>query len=184
MNPTMLAAFEDELEKIALAKTAFMANVGTKIVHTVKPALKAGADLMRKGWNTGGNQTGRFKGWMGAGKEISATTGTAGKIYENVSTLGGLTKHLPVGPKALTVGFGALQAKDALKKEDPSGQGRSRAERLGSTIGGTAAGIAGGAMGIPGAIATGIAGDYLGGRAGRLIKGRKPVPQPSPPASE
>jgi len=190
MNPITFAAFGDELEKIASSKngtknfwakkkTAFIANLGTKIVHTLKPAYKAGAELMHRGWNTGGGGKGALKGWMGAGKDQA--TSLPGKIYENVASLGGLTKHLPVGPKALTVGFGALGAKDALKKEDESGQGRSRAERMGSVIGGTAAGIAGGAMGLPGAVATGIAGDYLGGRAGRAIKGRTPKPAPIEP---
>jgi len=162
MNPAVVRGFVDEMEKIS-----FMANLGTKIVQTAK----AGGKLMKDGWQTGGGGTGRLKGWMGAGKEQASSL--PGKIYENITSLGGLTKHLPVGPKSLTVGFGALGAKDALKKEDSTGQRRSRAERMGSVIGGTAAGIAGGAMGIPGAIATGIAGDYAGGRIGRAIKGRK-----------
>ena len=173
MNDVTLHAFLDEMEKIA-----FMRNVGTKIVQTLRPAAKAAGEYMKKGWNTGGGGTGKLKGWMGAGYE-------GGGVIDKVTSLGGLTKHIPVGPKALTVGFGALGAKDALKKEDESGQGRARSERMGSVIGGTVAGIAGGAMGLPGAIATGIAGDYAGGKLGKLVGKRKPpappqAPQPAP----
>jgi hypothetical protein len=173
MNDVTLHAFLDEMEKIA-----FLQNVGTKIVQTLRPAAKAAGEYMKKGWNTGGGGTGKLKGWMGAGYE-------GGGLLDKATSLGGLTKHLPVGPKAMTVGFGAIGAKDALKKEDESGQGRSRAERMGSVIGGTAAGIAGGAMGLPGAIATGVAGDIVGGKIGKLVGGkRKPpvAPQPAPNA--
>ena len=152
---------EAKLEK----KAGILHNVGTRIAHTLKPA----GELIQKGWNTGGNKSGFAPGWFGAGKEGKG-------IYESVTSLGGLTSHLPVGPKSMTVGFGALGARDALKKEDESGQGRSRDERVGSLVGGTAAGIAGGAMGLPGAIVTGIAGDYAGSRIGRAIQGRTPTP--------
>ena len=167
MNNATFRGFLDEVGKIK--KAGILRNVGTRIVHTLKPV----GELMRKGWNTGGNKSGFAPGWFRAGKEGKG-------IYESVTSLGGLTGHLPVGPKSMTVGFGALGAKDALKKEDESGQGRSRAERIGSLVGSTTAGIAGGAMGLPGAIATGIAGDFAGGRIGRAIKGRTPpaaVPQ-------
>lgn len=153
-------------------KTAFMANLGTEIRHTARPIAQAGADLLRRGWSSG-------SGWMGAGKEIPRGAGMLRKGYENVASLGGLTKHLPVGPKSLTVAGAALGANEARKKEDPSGKGRSRAERVGGVVGGTIGGIAGGAMGLPGAIATGVGGEYLGARIGRAIKGRKPAPVPN-----
>ena len=152
MNITMIRGFSDELEKIA-----FMANVGTKIVNTIKPVGK----YLQKGWNAGG--------WMGAGKQGPGA-------FESVTSLGGLTKHLPVGNKSLTVGFGALQAKDAIKKEDPTGQGRSRAERMGSLVGGTAAGLAGMNMGLVGGMATGIGGDIVGGKLGKLVGGKRRPP--------
>lgn len=176
MNPVSIQAFFDELS-VMEKDAGVISDLGTKILRKAGPAARAVGRYMHKGWNTGGNATGRFQGWMGAGRE--AASGRAGKAFETVSSLGGLTRYLPVGPKSLTVGFGALGANNALKKEDPAGQGRSRTERIGSLIGGTAAGIAGGNMGILGSMATGIAGDYVGGRIGRAISKRKPPTQPA-----
>ena len=73
-----------------------------------------------------GSFSARHPGWMGSSKRW-------GKI--------------PVGMKSMTVGMTALQLPGALKTEDPSGQGKSRAERVadlgGQTVGGlTAAGAA------------------------------------------
>ena len=174
MNDATIRGFVDEMEKIA-----FMRNLGTRIVSSAKPAAK----FVNQSWNSS-------SGWMGAGKEIvpaslhNAGTGRLGRAYENVASLGGLTKHLPVGQKSLTVGFGALGVKDALKKEDESGLGRSRAERMGKAVGGTVAGIAGmgmgtSARGMIGGMAAGVGGDYLGGRLGRAIKGRKKATAPT-----
>lgn len=70
---------------------------------------------LKAGWNESG-------GWMGAGK---------------------LTSKLPVGGKSLAVLGTAAQLPGALSKEDPSGQSRTRAERLtgltGNILGGLAA---------------------------------------------
>lgn len=77
-----------------------------------------------------GSFSARHPGWMGSSKRW-------GKI--------------PVGMKSMTVGMTALQLPGALKTEDPSGQGKSRAERVadlgGQTVGGlTAAGAANAAV--------------------------------------
>lgn len=47
------------------------------------------------------------------------------------------------GLKGITAGLTATQLPDALKAEDPSGQGRSRGERLARLAGNTAGGLAG-----------------------------------------
>lgn len=78
-----------------------------------------------------------------------------------------------VGNKGLTVGMGALSARDAIKKEDPSGEGRSSTERLMGAGVGTAAGLATMKMGFLPSMAIGIGSEYGAGRAGRLISGRK-----------
>jgi hypothetical protein len=90
--------------------------------------------------------------------------------------------------RALTVGFAGMDAMDAMKKNDPSGRGRGRAERVGAAIGNTAGGL----VGLPhgtfsgGAVGSAI-GSYVGGKAGRMVDGavkvvRKPsVPKPVVP---
>jgi hypothetical protein len=160
MKSSILQAFRDEMESIlGQEKTAaFMADVGNKILTT-----------MRSGWNYGSENPGG--GWLGEGMKLEGKGGI-GRAYERAITLNGLTRHLPVGPKALTVGFTAASLPGALKKEDPSGQGKSRAERLGSLAGSTIGGIAM-AHSIPGSLGAGIAGDYIGGKIGRLVGPRK-----------
>lgn len=130
-----------------------------KIAALIRPSVvaegaQAAKNLIREGW-----QAGR---WMGAGK---------------------YTKYLPVGEKSLTLGSAAALAPSALRKEDPSGSGRSRLERVGALAGGTLAGIAGARAGLIPSIAVGMGGEYLGGRAGRLVSKRKAPSVAAPPPS-
>jgi hypothetical protein len=78
------------------------------------------------------------------------------------------------GAKAMTVGFTGLQLPGALQEEDPTGQGRSRAERLLQLGAGTVGGLAGGSLinknigGAKGMLAqglTGMAGQTLAEKA-------------------
>jgi len=78
----------------------------------------------------------------------------------------------------------AQGAHAALKKEDPTGQGRSRSERVGALVGGTTAGLltlphTRFALGLPVAIAGGMAGESVGGRIGRMVGPRRKMP-PAP----
>jgi hypothetical protein len=87
---------------------------------------------LQAGWKDTGN-------WMGSGK---------------------YTSKLPIGGKSITVGLAAAGVPGALKKEDPTGEGRSRMER-GLDLAGN---VAGGVVGMG-------AGRLLGGRlaaAGKL----------------
>ena len=93
-------------------------------------------------------------------------------------------RYLPIGAKS----FGGIAAlsdlKDAANRSDPTGQGRSRTERLGYAAGGALGGIAGGlsgktmgrlgsGLGLVAALGAGIGGmmggAYLGGKAGKGI---------------
>jgi hypothetical protein len=148
LSPITIAAFADELEKIA----GFQQNVGNAIVHTAKGA----GNLVQKGWHESGN-------WWGMGQ-------------------GRIARMLP-GGKALTVGGSAMMLPGAVAKEDPTGQGRTRTERLAGLAGGTVAGLAGGASpnlakSLIGGTAAGIGGEYIAGRAARVVSPRKkPVAQ-------
>lgn len=155
MNPVTLSAFLDEVGLIKEA-AGIMQNVGSRIAQT-----------MSKGWNH------PSMAWGGQGFVRDATRGRLGNAAEHAMTLGGATKYLPVGGKSMTVGMGALGIPGAVAKEDPSGQGRSRAERLGGLAAGTAAGVALAPAGLVTQIAGGIGSDVAGSAIGRAISGRK-----------
>jgi hypothetical protein len=159
-----LEGFFSEMEKIA----GFKQNIGNRIVHSSKKTT----NLLSSGWND-------YGGWKGEGMNLKGK-GRAGRAFERVTSLGGLTKHLPVGNKSLIVGGGLVDLNDARKKEDPSGRGRSRLERLSGVVGGTAAGIAASPLGL-GAIPVAIGGGMVGGAIGRRLSPRKkPKPLSSP----
>lgn len=145
-----MTAFRDEVEKIAYVRQAIRAGVGAfrggagvrKSVDVGRKAARFGAreakfsknlarrpnegvvgHAMRKGWADVGGVHGSRGGWYGA-KDT-------------------WREKLPVGGKTMTVGFTAAGLPSALKKEDPTGRGRSRAERLAQLGAGTLGGIAG-----------------------------------------
>jgi hypothetical protein len=117
---------------------------------------------VRAGWKEMGAQGG--EGWAGG-------AGTA-------------MRHIPVGAKAMTAGFAIPGASQVTQKEDPTGKGRSRTERVGELAGGLIGGVAAtipqlvtkrltgiGGAAIPLLAGTGgfMAGEYLGAKAGKAI---------------
>lgn len=95
-------------------------------------------------------------------------------------------RHIVGGGKALGLMFAAPDFKDAYNKSDPTGQGRSRTERVGHAVGGFAGGLLGsvganklsrlpgGGFGrFLGTAAAGIGGMmggyYVGGKAGKAL---------------
>lgn len=110
----------------------------------------------------------------------------------------GWRSKLPLGGKAMTVATTALQAPGAFGREDPSGRGHSRMERVTALAGNTLGGLAGtGALmrtgfgakhPIMASIAGGIGGGMMGERAAtspwalkRKVLGR-PAPQQMQPS--
>lgn len=86
---------------------------------------------------------------------------------------GKITSKLPVGDKSIYTGLTAMAVPGALKKEDPQGLERSRAERVSGLAGSTVGALAGmGAMahlpmkglGITRSIVGGLGGSILGER--------------------
>lgn len=77
-------------------------------------------------------------------------------------------------------------ARSAMSKEDPEGKGRSRVQRVGRLVGGTAAGLislphARGLGGLPAGIAAGMAGEAIGGGVGKVIDKARGYKAPLPP---
>ncbi len=127
-------SFGDELVKIAFFNT---------LRRGFSSALKAG-------WHgTPHNPVSALpgKGWLGTGAMITPDMGATARGFEHMTSLGGATKYLPVGPKSLMVLGAGLEAKEALKSQDPAGLQRSRAERLTGAAGNLGGGLLGaGAM--------------------------------------
>lgn len=138
-----------------------------KISGAARQVLQKGTRMVEKGWQESG-------GWAHGRGRIS--------------------RYLP-GGKALTAIGAAASLPGAISKEDASGKGRSRTERIGGVIGGTIGGLAGSAgkgwKGMAGGTAGGFGGEYLGGQiarripgAGRQIPRQAPVQQAAPQAPQ
>lgn len=165
MNVVSLKAFGDELEKIAI----------------LRRAGKALMDAAHMGWH-GVAGTPSAQHWFGQGLAPAAeraTMGRFGKAFDTATSLGGATKYLPVGAKSLMVAGALGQAQQALKPEDPTGQGRSRLERGV----GLAGNLAGGLVGTGALLRTGIGKKHpilssmIGGIGGGML-GEKLVTAP------
>lgn len=130
MTSVQLRGFRDELVKIALLE-------GTRnAVRTGWHGPAEGSELLKK--NPELKQT-----WMGFGRAHDyERMGPIGKAWDNITSLGGATKHLPVGAKSMMALSTATQLPGALRAEDPTGQGRSRTERLSGLAGQTVGGLA------------------------------------------
>jgi hypothetical protein len=123
------------------------------------------------------------EGWQELGKFTPEHFATKVKSPGWMGT-GDITRHLPVGPKSLMVGMGAVMAPSAFAKEDPTGQGESRARRIGGWVGSNLLGIA---ATLPSRVGTlpmiglgiggSIGGDVIGRRIGGLFEGKRVVPQ-------
>lgn len=160
MNDNTFLAFGDELTKIAFFK---------KVVDGFRSALGTG-------WHgTPGNK----QTWFGAGMRpkgqfpIPKTNvlGQASRGFDRLTSLGGATKYLPVGGKAMTVLGTGLLAREAFKRHDPTGQERSKTERMAGLAANTVGGLAGagklmsmGMGGLTGGLVGGIGGGMLAER--------------------
>ena len=116
------------------------------------------AKWLSRGWGTFSEMAAKdqklSRGWLGGSK---------------------YTKYLPVGPKSLTVGIGALTAPSAFAEEDATGQGKSRAQRIGGWVGSNIGAVAGsmpmrtGLLGVIPAMAGMAGGQYIGEAIGKAV---------------
>lgn len=73
--------------------------------------------------------------------------------------------------------FGAIQGlPSAIKKEDPTGSGRSRTQRMMQYVGSQAGGVIGAPHGVTGALVGSLAGDMAGGAIGKRLSKPKVYP--------
>jgi phage tail tape-measure protein len=196
----MLRAFRDEVEKIAEPswktearargfisknstaghwakekKAGFMRDVGMNVGNTLKGFTRP-VQATKKGWNEGGWSQGQeARTMLQQGKKV-------GKLGTKWSTGKGVGRFLP-GNKAITLASSAAMIPSTFKKEDPSGQGKSRAERIGSLAGNTVGGLIGAPYGFSGSIAGSVIGDvggrYLGKAVNKVTGKKKPKKAPA-----
>lgn len=149
MNDQTFLAFGDELTKIA-----FFQKVRSGFVNALK-----------EGWH-GTKENPQT--WFGRGREIRPGMSRFGRTMEEFTSLGGLTRALPVGPKSMMLLGTGLMAREALRPVDPTGQERSRPERLTGLAGNTVGGLVGSALAQRAAPKSWVA-PMLGGIAGGMV---------------
>jgi hypothetical protein len=184
MNRLLANAFIDELEKIAEARPAVYINPLVKEAFLGAAAKSIGAGVRSLG--SGVKSVGSKKFWRGIGDNASRTAGgflTPGKsLKEGLGAvkeewkkpgLGGLAN------KALWVSSGIGDAQNVLAKEDPTGEGRTRAQRALGVAGSQAGMLMGYRRGMTGIMVGSMMGDTIGKGAGKLLPGQKP-PAPAP----
>lgn len=152
MKDVTFQAFGDELVKIAF----------------FQKVRKGFVNAMKEGWQ-GTKENPQT--WFGKGREIKPGMGRFGRMAEEATSLGGLTRALPVGGKSMMLLGTGLMAQQAMRPVDPSGQERSRAERLSGLAGNTMGGLVGSTIGnrlMPGMIGS-MAGGMIGGGLGEKV---------------
>lgn len=177
MNAQTFDAFGDELTKIA-----FFQKLRNGFV-----------DALKEGWH-GTEQNPQT--WMGRGRQVKPVMqangtrkqlGRLGRAWEEASSLGGMTRALPVGTKSMMLLGTGLMAREALRKEDPAGLQRSRAERVSGLAGNTIGGLVGStllARKMPGSAIASLAGGIGGSMIGEKLTAapfaafRRPPAQP------
>lgn len=84
--------------------------------------------------------------------------------------------------------FGAAAGlPEAVKREDPTGQGRSRVQRISRYVGSQAGGLMAAPFGFTGNVIGSIAGEAVGGAVGKTVdkvRGYRPRPQMAPAAAQ
>lgn len=151
MNDTTFLAFGDELVKIA-----FFQKLRNGFVNTLKEGWHGSLDPKSPDRTT----------WFGKGRQIRPGMSRGARMFEELSSLGGATRALPVGAKTMMVLGTGLMARDALRPVDPTGQDRSRFERGVGLAANTVGGLVGSAMGNR--IRPGMAGSLIGGLIGGI----------------
>lgn len=174
MNSITFSSFSNEITKIAFLEKA--ANI---LIDALKDGWHGTKDNPQH-WMGRGVQMGPVRSATGSivgGAENFKPIGRFGRMGQRISSLGGLTKYLPVGGKALTALPLALGAREALAKQDPTGRERGRLERATGLVGNTVGGLMGSALAMKAVPKSGILAPMLGGIAGGIV-GEKAVSLP------
>jgi hypothetical protein len=159
MNKTTMGAFVEEM--VLIKEAGFQINqalpfLGKHLRGSGSNVVNAGKAMLHpvQGFKAGMTETVKGKGIMPA---------------VNVGLTG-------LGAAAMVPGV--------VKKEDPSGHGRSRVARGLAAAGGTVGGIIGTPFGLTGGIAAGVAGEALGRGAGNLVDKARGIKHKKPPVQQ
>lgn len=169
MNPATLQAFFNELGNIE-KKASVISNVGGRILNVAKAGVK-GVQA------TPGFLQHHAKDTV---KNVSGAIGAFGAPTESIRKGWNMTTKdfgkMSLPMKSLMAGGIALDAHEALAKNDPTGQGRGRVQRVGASVGSQVGGLIGTPFGVSGSVAAGLIGRKIGGtvgKAGDAIRGYK-----------
>ena len=167
IDDTIIDAFGDELSKIA------------GLIGDTGRALKTFA---RTGWNKPAGIYEKAKHMEGALKGKNMLDAAGKQVWHERPDAtwfgkGKVTRYLPIGDKSIISGITAASIPGAVRKEDDTGQNRSRAERVSGLAGGTLGSVLGmGALAhIPGFRGTGpmkslgITRAIIGGLGGGIL---------------
>lgn len=180
MNHRRMKAFGDELTKIAfygairkgyeneLEKIAFF-GAATNAAKTIGKGLGKAIGVGWHGVKDVANPELEQK-FLGFGKAHNYDKmSLPGKAFDQVTSLGGATKYLPVGAKSMMLLGAGMQAREALKPEDPTGRQRSKAERLTGLAANTVGGLAGVGMAMKVMPKNPFIANVVGGIGGGLL---------------
>jgi hypothetical protein len=171
-------------------------NKGVSLSQVIKDNKLSGADIQKltpHGLHAHGLTRGQNMSALG--HQIKQTfsggvKGSASNVYSALKRgmteggggfrggVGTKMRYLPMGAKATAMTSSLPELRNALKKEDPTGQGRSQTERIGRAVGSVAGGLLGNLpgsvtsrLGMVGGIAGGMGATMLGSEVGKRVLG-------------
>lgn len=175
-------ALSAKAESARKAVEAAKASGNRQAINTAQSALRSAEDSLGKVQFGGAHlrapgqslaQAARTPGLMAKSRAVAeelSRRGITGAGGPGVLSLGGATKYLPVGEKgqmALIAGMGVPTVVGA-KPATPTGEGAAM-EEGGKLLGGLGGMVLGGGLGFVPAVGTWLAGEYGGGRLGRIL---------------
>ena len=180
----------------AASVVEYAKNKGMTMGEAVKGRNLTGAQLAKLTPQGLGAQGLGFRNNMKAlGHQIKGTfsggvKSSAGNVYSALKRgmtegggglragVGTKMRYLPMGAKATAMTQSLPELRNALKKEDPTGKGRSQTERVGRAVGSVAGGLLGNLpssvtnrLGLVGSIAGGMGATMLGSAVGTRVLG-------------
>lgn len=177
MKAATIQAFFSELAVIE-KKAGVVSNIGGRILNVAQAGVRSMGSTARAAptWAQGHVQ--------GSIRNLGNTVHAFGTPIQSAKAGLKMTtkdfKNLGPGMKALMLGGAGMDAYEALAKNDPTGKGRGRVERVGASVGSQVGGLIGTPFGITGGVAAGLIGRKIGGTVGKIgdaVRGyKKPLP--------
>ena len=169
---------------------------GVSLSKVVKDNKLSGADIQKlTPHGLGAERLSTGQNMRALGNQIKGTfsggvRGSASNVYSALKRgmteggggfrggVGTKMRYLPTGAKVTAMTSALPELRNALKKEDPTGKGRSQTERIGRAVGSVAGGLLGNLpssvtnrLGVLGGIAGGMGATMLGSEVGKRALG-------------